>query len=561
MLSLAGLVVVLRRGPVLALARARGASAAQTVGVVTAGVAAGVVPAGVLGALLARALVGRDVGGLDLALATGTGAWSLGSCAVATWWQAASPRRTPAVRPALEAGLVVVAAAGAVLLRSRAGETATGVDPLLAAAPVLVALAVAVVLLRLAPALVERLAASRRGSRGLVSFLGLARAARQPAVLAAPLAALLVALCFAVLAAGAVRTIDDAQVSGTWREAGGDYRVEATFFPPETLRAIADVPGVEHVASAYVRTDGGVLDDQGRTAPAITVALDLPAYSRVLDAAPGSAGLGADRDALARLREAGRGTGGPLPVLMTTGARGLLDATTPRVDLGGGLGEEDVADRATVDRFPLDGGRDLVVADLAAVQARESAPVRPNTVLVSGAPGLAGRLDDLAEGTGQPHRVLDRRAALAEVRSSPFVGSSRDLFAVVVPAALGYALLATVLALVLAAPGRRRDAAVLRRLGASSREALRLALTEQAPVAATMLLGGALAGLALVRLALAAVDLAPLTGGAGAPDVTLPLPAATWLTCGLLVLVAGATAVVSLLERRRSAPGREGGGQ
>ncbi len=566
-LSLAGLVVVLRRGPVLTLARARGASTTQVVGLVAAGVAAGVVPAAVLGAVIARALVGRASGGLDLWLAGGTAAWSVGSCAVAAWWQAVSHpvshRRTPALRPALEAGLVVVAAAGTVLLRARAGEepaTARGVDPLLAAAPVLVALAVAVVLLRLAPLLVDRLAATRRGSPGLVSFLGLARAARQPAVLAAPLAALLVALCFAVLAAGAVRTVDRAQVSGTWRDVGADYRVQATFVPPETLRAIRELPGVRAVAAAYVRTDGGVLDDRRRTLPALTAAVDLPAYSRVLGTAPADAGLTDEREAVAALRDAGRDPDGPLPVLVTRGTTDLL-AGSQRVDLGGGLGETDVDQRAVTDRFPLDDGRDLVVADLAAVQARESAPVRPNTVLVAGAPGLAGQLRAIAAGTGQPHLVLDRRADLAQVRASPFVGSTRDLFALVVPAAVGYALLATVLGLVLAAPGRRRDTAVLRRLGASGGETTRLALTEQGPVALAMLLGGGLAGLVLVRLALAAVDLAPLTGGAGPPDVTLPLVAATWLTGGLLVLVAVATAVVSTVERRRLPVGRDGGGQ
>ncbi len=557
-LSLAGVVVVVRRARVLALARARGASVPQVVAVVGLGVGAAVLPAAAAGGLLARALVGRDVGGQDLLLAGGVALWAVASCAAATWWRVRPHRRTSAARSALEGALVVLAVAGVLLLRSREGRptdaAASGLDPLLAAAPVLVALAVAAVLLRALPLLVDRLAATRRGSRGLVSFLGLARAARQPAVLAAPLAALLVALCFAVFAAGAVRSVDGAQVSGTWREVGADYRVEATFVPPEVLAAVEDLDGVRAVAPAFVRHDAELTDGRGRAVPGVAAAIDTRAYARVLAGAPAQV---ADRDAV---RALSRGTGGaddPLPVLAASGAGDVLDHDGPRADLGAGLGESEVVVRASAARFPIDAGRPLVVADLAAVQARESAPVRPNTLLVAGAPGLAERLETLVGRSGQPHRVVDRRAVLTQVQDSPFVGSTRDLFALVVPAALLYAVLATVLALVLAAPGRRRDAAVLRRLGASRRESLRLALTEQAPPTLAMLLGGALAGLVLVELALGAVDLSPLTGGVGPPEVQPPVAAAAALAGGLLVLVAAATTAVTTAERRRPEESRE----
>jgi putative ABC transport system permease protein len=485
--------------------------------------------------------------------------WAVASCAVATWWRARAPRRTTSLRSVAEGALVVLAIAAVAMLRARGlDEDRTGVDPLLAAAPVLVALALAAVLMRVLPVLVTRLAAARRGSRGLVSFLGLARAARQPAVLAAPLAALLVALCFAVFATGAVRTVDDAQVSGAWRDVGADYRVTATFIPPEILQEVEDLDGVELVAPAYVRDDAGLVDTDGRTVPGLSVAVDTEAYAAVLAQAPGGV---ADRDTV---RDLGRDTGGeddPLPVLLAGGAAEVLDRGASTVDLGGGIGDTEVAVRAEAERFPLDAGRPVVVADLAAVQDRESAPVRPNTLLVVGEPGLADRLDSIVGRSGQPHGVLDRRVALREVQASPFVGSTRDLFALVVPAALLYALLATVLALVLAAPTRRRDVAVLRRLGASSRESLRLALTEQAPPVVGMLLGGVLAGLGLVRLALGAVDLAPLTGGAGPPAVSLPLATTTLLTGGLLVLVATTTALVSVAERRRPTDSRHDGSE
>ncbi len=561
-LALASLVVVVRRSPVLALARARGASVAQVVLVVVAGVAVGVVPAALAGGLLARRLVGGSagqVGTTDLVLAGGVALWALLSCAVATWWQARAHLRGAGVRRVAEAGLVVLALAAVVLLRSRGvGESGeVGIDPLLASAPVLVALALAVVLLRLAPVLVDRLAATRRGSRGLVSFLGLARAARQPAVLAAPLAALLVSLCFALFATGVVRTVDAAQVTGTWREVGADYLVRATYLPPETLAAIEDLDGVTAVAPAYVRTDAELTIAGGSTEQATSLAVDARAYADLLADAPDGVLDGAGADDVRALAEDPGGEGDPLPVLLTADADELLEGD---VGLGGGLGTTAVTRRAVADRFPLGGDAPLVVADLDAVQARESSPIRPNLLLLSGAPGLADELEGIVARNDLPHQVEDRRADLAELRSSPFVGSTRDLFALMVPVAGAYALLATVLALVLAAPGRRRDTAVLRRLGASSRESLRLALTEQAPLVLGMLAGGVLAGLGLVWLALGAVDLTPLTGGVGPPEVHLPLLATTWLTGGLLVLVASATVLVSVAERRPQ-PGRDDGSE
>ena len=560
-LTLASLVVVVRRSPVLDLARARGASITQVVLVVVSGVAVGVLPAAVAGGVLARALVGGSAGSVgtaDLALAASVGAWALASCAVAAWWQARTHRRGTAVRRVVEGGLVVLALAGVLVLRTRGpGEDGGSVDPLLAGTPVLVALALAAVLLRLSPVLVDRLAATRQASRGLVSFLGLARAARRPAVLAAPLATLLVSLCFAVFATGAVRSVDAAQLSGTWREVGADYRVEATFIPPEILAATQELEGVQDVATAYVRTAAGVEDERGRSTAAIAVVLDAPAYARLLEDAPDGTLGSADPAAVRDLGRRPGGEGDPLPVLVTADADAAMGGD---VDLGGGLGTTPVTRRTVTERFPLAGDRPLVVADLAAVQARESAPIRPNTLLVTGAPGLADELEEVVARADQPHLVVDRRAALAEVQSSPFVGSTRQTFAVAVPVAGGYALLATVLALVLAAPTRRRDAAVLRRLGATSRESLRLALTEQAPVVLGMLAGGVVAGLGLVWLALDAVDLSPLTGGTGPPEVHLPYLATTWLTGGLLVLVAAATVLVSVAERRPD-PGRDDGSE
>lgn len=560
-LALAALVVVLRRGPVLALARARGGSVPQLLGLVVLGVGAAVVPATVVAVVAARTVVGSDVGGLDVLLAALVPLATLVACAGATWWRVHPPRRRRAVRPLVEAGLVGAAVVGVLAERERAdqlagGGTARGVDPLLAMVPVLVALAVAVVALRVLPPLVRRLGAARAGGPGLVSFLALTRASRRPAVAAAPLATVLVALGIAVLGTTAVRTVDDAQVSGTWRDVGADYRLEATYFPPESLAAVEALDGVDVVAAAHVRSDAAIVADPEPEQPAVALAVDAPAYADLLARAPDSDGSTGGVDGPAALRDLASDVDPeqPLPVLVTGDAGLLLGARAAgerEVDLGGGLGVAEVATSTVTERFPLDEGRALVVADLAAVQARESAPVRPNTLLVSGTAGLGDELADAVSGTGQDTLVLDRRAALERVQSSPFAGSTRDLVALGVLAAAAFAALALALGLVLEGPERRRDLAVLRRLGATRREEVRLAVTEQAPLVLGMLLGGVVAGLLLVLLTLDALGLAPLTGATGPPDPSPAVVATAVLVAGLLGLSVLATAATALAERRR----------
>src|SRR6266511_813735 len=113
-------------------------------------------------------------------------------------------RTRPApLRRTVEVTLGVLAAAGVVLVRRR-GISQAGVDPYLAAVPVLAGTAVGLLALRLFPwpvRVLGRLAASGRGG---VAFVGLARAGRAPAGSALPLVALVLAVAIGGFA-GSVR--------------------------------------------------------------------------------------------------------------------------------------------------------------------------------------------------------------------------------------------------------------------------------------------------------------------------------------------------------------------
>ena len=102
-------------------------------------------------------------------------------------------RNAAARRVVIEAGLAALAVGGLVVLRNQGpGSGNSGVYP--SAAPVLVAIPVAVVVLRCYPPLARQLARIAGRSRGVVAFVGLVRATRTPSGTALPSFALVLVL-------------------------------------------------------------------------------------------------------------------------------------------------------------------------------------------------------------------------------------------------------------------------------------------------------------------------------------------------------------------------------
>jgi len=186
--ALAVRAVLERRGAVLSLAAARGASPLQLRSVAAVeGLLAGV-PAAVVGALVAAivlpgpdaaawvvpTLIGLVPAALFASFGTGRG--------FRTRRRDLSARARGSARWIVEACVLGGAAVTTWLLLRRGPIADSGFDALLALTPLLLALAVAVVVLRLLPiALRAALAVGRRG-RGPVAFLGAARAMRDPAL-------------------------------------------------------------------------------------------------------------------------------------------------------------------------------------------------------------------------------------------------------------------------------------------------------------------------------------------------------------------------------------------
>jgi putative ABC transport system permease protein len=218
---LAGLAAARRREGI-ALVRSRGAATWQVLGAEAVDGVVVALPGAVLGYLGAWLLVGGRGGALSALLAAAivlaTGA-IMAAAATGAARSGLSPQSRDEVavstlsprRLAVETFVVVLSLAGIYLLRRRGLGDGGGVDPYLAAVPLLLGLAVGIVAVRLYPLPVRLLAGAAGRRRDLVPALALRRVARQPGVTAAPLLVLLLGVSVSVFFAAMAATLSQAQ--------------------------------------------------------------------------------------------------------------------------------------------------------------------------------------------------------------------------------------------------------------------------------------------------------------------------------------------------------------
>jgi putative ABC transport system permease protein len=109
---------------------------------------------------------------------------------------------------------------------------------------------------------------------------------------------------------------------------------------------------------------------------------------------------------------------------------------------------------------------------------------------------------------------------------------------------------AVVMTLMLAAPARARLLAVLQTLGLSPRQGRGLVGWEIGPWAVVALAVGAVLGVAVPSLVLAAVDVTALTGGITQPDAAYDPLLLGAAAAGFVVVVLAAVGVAAALSRR-----------
>uniref|UniRef100_UPI0034DF0CE6 ABC transporter permease n=1 Tax=Streptomyces sp. PU-14G TaxID=2800808 RepID=UPI0034DF0CE6 len=553
-LLLAATLTAERRASELALLRARGASLPGLAGRLLAESAPVAVPAGALGTGLA--LAATDGTRTAAALAAAAAVTALAALALPLRAalahrrvRTAAPRgdltrrRPSRRRTVVEVGTFVLAVAAVVALRQRGtggqngtqdpaatggtGQvgTAGDTDLLPALAPVLVALAAALLLLRCYPLplrLLERLTARRPGP---VAFLGVARAGRAPsaAVSGPALLALLVALTVASFGGTVLAGIAHGRDTAALRAVGADARIETPGgenLPAGLAKKVRHTPGVDTV-TAYRAHDDGELTG---VADAVTVALvDAPSYAR-LTGRNGQGTLPAD----ALLPAPSEASTEPLPALMSPGLAGKLGNGAEYTDLVLPGLQLPVRPALIRDTTPATQQGDFVVLSREAVararpDVRGTALLAPNTLLAGGPAPDAGALRRLAAAafpkTHTDPLVTLRAEERAEYAGTVLHSGAEHLYALAVLAAAGYSALAVGLSLSQTAPDRRALLSRLRTLGLARRQGRGVLLLESLPLYVLTAAAGAATGLATVPLLGPGIDLGAL---AGTPD-TLPV--------------------------------------
>ncbi|MGW3323221.1 hypothetical protein [Streptomyces virginiae] len=584
-LCLAGALAADRRDAELRLLLARGGSRAAIVGRLLGEGAVTVLPAAAAATALAVLLLPTPRLAPTL----------LSAAAVALLALLAFPVRAAVLlTPARPAGrwrrpvaelLVLLATVAAVVEVRRRGVAPPGsdLDPLLIAAPLLLALCGGLLLARLQPVITGLLArAAGRGS-GLVGFLGLARAARGsgatgrtgPSVL--PMIALLVAITTGGFGAAVLQSVDSSRLGVARLTVGGDAAISAygkSPLPAGLAKAAGELPGVGTSVPLWIDHDSSLRGTTVRSSQVTVVVADPAAYaelSRVL-------GCGSFDPALLATTGASAADA-PVPALFSASLAGqAVRGGTYTVQPGDG-GELKVRVAGTIDCTPahpardaatvvlptgvatnLMGGADrpnrwLGVGDIDGDQLR--ALVRSKLPAPSGTPAPApapipgsGSVAGPAA-LDEPYPVSTSAEAVTALGSDPLQRSAQRLFWASMAAAAGFALLAVLLTLMRAVPERAALLARLRTMGLRRRQGVALILAETLPQTLAATLGGALVAAAAVALLGPAIDLSTLVGAHVPNGVRLTAGPVLTQALGLAALVAAAVFVEAATSGRR----------
>ncbi|MFI5763080.1 hypothetical protein ACIA8F_19310 [Streptomyces sp. NPDC051563] len=547
-----------RREAELRLLLARGGSRAGIVRRLLAENAVTVLPAAALAAVLAVVLLPTPRSAATVLAASAATLLALLAVPVRAF-VLLSPKRPPGPRRRLVAELLALAATAAAVFEVRSRGVApagAGVDPLLIAAPLLLALCGGLLLARLQPALVGALARAAGRGPGLIGFLGLARAARgtggraRPSVL--PLIAMLLAVTTGGFGATVLASVADARSGAARATVGGDAQVSAPngTLPEALTKAAAALPGVR--SSVKVWSDDNVFlygTKAGSTQISVVVA-DPVEYARLSAAA----GIGRFDPALLAAGAAGT-SGAKVPALIS---RDLAEDDTSgfqlRLDNGGEL---KLAVVGVVDGTPARPGAKSTTVVLPAPQVLAAVPQMglPNTWLALG-PVDQHRLEEAVRsadpaGAQERYRVQTSSAVVAELGSDPLQRSAERLFWASLAGAAGFALLAVLLTLVRAAPDRAALLARLRTMGLRPRQGILLILVESVPLALSAALGGALLAAGAVALLGPALDLSTLVGTRVPTGLQVLVTPVLTQALGLAALVAGAVLAEAAISGRR----------
>ncbi len=455
-------------------------------------------------------------------------------------------RRTDPRRLVAELSLVALAAVGAYVLRQRGILAASvGFDPFLAAVPPLIALAAAIVAVRLYPLAIAVAGWLANRRRDLVLVLGLRTVARGQ-VSSLPVLVLLLAVAFAAFTSVVSTSVDQAQRVASWVTVGADARLE----PAGSARELPvgldtnGIGGVTTTARGY--TDPGVRAPTGtRTGTLRFQAVDAAAYADVVTGSPiepiwPSAFLAQPVD-------------GPVPAIVSTrltgGELGLVQGDTFDITILGRRVKVQVVEvRAALPGLTT--GDSFVIAPYSWLEhaLKRDVPVTAMWIRVP-AEGV-GALSERISADAGAINLVSRYDAYTALRNEPLVGAVGAGFALAFGVAIAYAVLTILGAVILSVGRRTRDLAVLRTLGLNGRDATRLTMVEHAPPILVALLPGLALGIGIALAVAPALGLGAFSGSTGDVPLAIDWVALVALSAGLAALALTAVLIASGVSRR-----------
>jgi len=566
---LAARMIIARRDVELTMLRARGGSLRQIAALLARAAVLAAGPAAVLGAGLAIALfpgVGSSsVGGSGWPLAGIAVLAALAGPPLVAVWQyrrpapASNPARITSAetgrprvawrRPVAEVTAIAASVAGLVVLHNQGLPAGSGIDLYLTLTPVLVAIPVVVVMLRLYPLAVRGLLATSARHAGATGFVALSRAAQSSLTGVLPAFALVLALSLATFAGMVSNGITRGEIAASWHTTGADVLIQAGPYSPPvspaTVRAIAAVRGVSHATEVWNTTR---VTPFGQ--PVTVVAVDPASYAAVVTGTPFPA------FPAAKIGTAAGGImpfGATVPVLASPSAAAILGTGATQLTTLAAMGPFKVRVAGTLSGTPAQpGGGAFLVMPLQTLPGPAGQPL-PSTVLVTGSAIDHAQLSAVTEKVFPGSIITFRTAVLASLASSPLQHGAGLIIALTIVTAAAFGLFIVILGLALGSAERELTLARLTVMG--HERAARLILAEAMPAVLAAVVAGAVCAVALPHLVGSSIDLSAFTGTSAPvqfqPDaLALGLPAAVIVLLALAALAAEARAL-----RRRGITG------
>jgi putative ABC transport system permease protein len=565
---LAARMIVARREGELTMLRARGGSLWQVAGLMLRGslVAAG--PGVLVGAALAIALVpgGASTDGWPLAAVAIVAA--LAEPPLIAVWQhrRPAPARNPAritsadtrraagpARPwrrlVIEVTAVAASVAGLVVLRNQGVPAGGGTDVYLTITPVLVAIPVVVIMLRLYPLAIRSLLAVSARSAGATGFVALSRAARSSLTGALPAFALVLALSLATFAGMVNQGISRGETTASWHATGADALIQPEpggAFNPAAVKAVGAVPGVRHATEVWTTN---WFTEFGQ--PVTVIAVDPAGYAAMVADTPFSA------FPAGKIGKSAPGTvlpfGATVPVLASPSARIVLDQGAGQLNSLSAMGPLKVRVTGILSDTPaLPSGGPFVVMPLLSLPG-PSGGAAPNMLLVTGSAINHARLTAVVNRIVPGGAITFRTSVLAALAGAPLQHGAGLIITLIIVAAAALGLFIVILGLSLGSTERGLTLARLTVMGHDRTTGLVMA--EAMPAVITAVIAGAVCALVLPRVIASAIDLSAFTSSSVPvqlqPDaIALGLPAAIIVVLALAVLAVEARAL-----RRRDISG------